>query len=73
MEDCNASTTQGLTASLAASVTLLILEQILASSKCKSNSLDQFLLNAVRAVRAQDKQPDTAPHPTPPPTEEFQF
>ena len=70
MEDCNASTMQGLTASLAVSITRLILEQVLASSKCKSNSLAQFLLNAVRTVRAQDKQPDTA-HPTPPPTEEF--
>ena len=73
MEDCNASTTQSLTASLAVSITLLILEQVLASSKCKSNSLAQFLLNAVRTVHAQDKQQDTAPHPTPPPAEDFQI
>ena len=73
MEDCNASTMQGLTASLAVSITLLVLEQVLASSKCKSNSLAQFLLNAVRTVHAQGKQQDTAPHPTPPPAEDFKI
>ena len=73
MEDCNASTVQGLGASLAISVSLLVLEQILASSKCESNILGQFLLNAVRAVHAQSKQQDTAPHPTPPPTEDFKI
>ena len=73
MEDCNASTMQGLTAALAVSITLLVLEQILASSKCESNSLAQFLLNAVHTVRAQGKQQDTAPHPTPPPAEDFKI
>ena len=67
MEDCNASTVQGLTASLAISISLIVLEQVLASSKCKSNSMMQFLLNVVHAVRAP-QQPATAPHPTPPPT-----
>ena len=71
MEDCNASTVQGLGASLAISVSLLVLEQILASSKCKSNSLAKFLLNTIHAMRAQNTQPSIAPHPTPPPTEEF--
>ena len=73
MKDCNVSTTQGLTASLAVSVTLLILEQILASIKRESNSLAQFVLNTVRTMRAQNTQPGTVPHPTPPPTEEFQI
>ena len=73
MEDYNASTMQGLTASLAVSITLLVLEQVRASSKCKRNSLAQLLLNAVRTVRAQDKPTNTAPHPTPPPTDEFKI
>ena len=71
MEDCNASITQGLSASLAVAVTLLILEQVLASSKCKNNSLGQSLLNSIHTMRATQQQ-DTAP-PTPPPTEEFKI
>jgi len=39
MKNYNVSTVQGLAASLAISFSLLVLEQILASSKCKSNSL----------------------------------
>ena len=73
MEDCNASTVQGLGASLAIYVSLLVLEQIFASSKCKSNSLGQFLLNTIHAMRAQNTQPGTAPHPTPPPIEQFKI
>ena len=61
MEDCNASTVQGLTASLAISISLIVLEQVLASSKCKSNSMMQFLLNVVHAVRAPQQPAGTWP------------
>ena len=61
MEDYNASIMQGLGTSLAISVSLLVLEQILASSKCESNSLVQFLLNTMRAMHAQDKPKVQAP------------
>ena len=67
MDHCE-TTVQGLGTTLAFSVGLLLLEQIIAASDCKSNSMVQLVLNSLRGMQAGTAaKPLTEAYPTPPP------
>ena len=61
-----ATTVQGLGTTLAFSVGLIILEQVIAASECKSNSTVQLLLNMLKGMRPGAAAQPLAPYPTPP-------
>ena len=66
-DECDDTTNTALIFSFVMSVVLLIIEQALAASSCKDNSLSQYALSIIRGIRsANTSKPLEGPFPTPP-------